>query len=138
MVASTTVGTAGDEATPSGDAMVAGRSLDEWSERLFPDVSMRVTDAYDEDSPYSRAVQVPSCHHALCAAALVLCCARAAACQAVATLSLQAGAVGVPLLDVRQLGVHVFAGCGGEGGHCGSQQCGRAAGAGGQPQPRRC
>lgn len=37
--------------------MVAGRSLDEWSERLFPDVSMRVTDAYDEDIPYSRAVQ---------------------------------------------------------------------------------
>lgn len=41
-----------------GNAMVAGRSLDEWSERLFPDVSMRVTDAYDEDSPYSRMVQV--------------------------------------------------------------------------------
>lgn len=44
-------------ATPSGDAIVAGRSLDEWSERLFPDVSIRVTDAYDEDSPYSRMVQ---------------------------------------------------------------------------------
>ena len=41
-----------------GDTIVAGRSLDEWSERLFPDVSMRVTDAYDEDSPYSRMVQV--------------------------------------------------------------------------------
>ena len=66
---SNAVGTAGDEITPSGDAMVAGRSLDEWSERLFPDVSMRVTDAYDEDSPYSRAVQVPPCGHQLCAAA---------------------------------------------------------------------
>ena len=44
----------------SGDAMVAGRSLDEWSERLFPDISMRVTDAYDADSPYSRMVQVRS------------------------------------------------------------------------------
>jgi hypothetical protein len=54
----------GDEMSPSGDEVVAGRSLDEWSERLFPDVSMRVTDAYDEDSPYSRAVQVP-CHDAL-------------------------------------------------------------------------
>ena len=40
--------------------MVAGRSLDEWSERLFPDISMRVTDAYDADSPYSRMVQVRS------------------------------------------------------------------------------
>jgi len=42
---------------PPGDAIVAGRSLDEWSERLFPDVSMRVTDAFDADSPYSRMVQ---------------------------------------------------------------------------------
>lgn len=41
-----------------GDAIVAGRSLDEWSERLFPDVSVRVTDDFDEDSPYGRMVQV--------------------------------------------------------------------------------
>jgi hypothetical protein len=44
----------------SGDGLVAGRSLDEWKERLFPDVSIRVTDDFDEDSPYSRNLQVDS------------------------------------------------------------------------------
>lgn len=38
--------------------MVGGRSLDEWREQLFPDVSMRVTDDFDADSPYSRTRQV--------------------------------------------------------------------------------
>ena len=59
--------------------MVAGRSLDEWSERLFPDVSMRVTDAYDEDSPYSRAVQVLS----YAPISSCTCCRTVAACTAV-------------------------------------------------------
>ena len=48
------------------DGFVAGRSLDEWSEALFPGTTMRTTQKFDPDSPYSRLIEarqaiLPSC-----------------------------------------------------------------------------
>jgi hypothetical protein len=40
------------------DGFVAGRSLDEWSEALFPGATMRTTQKFDPDSPYSRLIEV--------------------------------------------------------------------------------
>ena len=39
------------------DGFVAGRSLDEWSEALFPGATMRTTQKFDPDSPYSRLIE---------------------------------------------------------------------------------
>ena len=39
------------------EGFVAGRSLDEWSEALFPGATMRTTARFDPDSPYSRLIE---------------------------------------------------------------------------------
>ena len=49
------------------EGFVAGRSLDEWSEALFPGATMRTTARFDPDSPYSRLIEARTGH---------LCCAR--------------------------------------------------------------
>ena len=39
------------------EGFVAGRSLDEWTEALFPGATMRTTARFDPDSPYSRLIE---------------------------------------------------------------------------------
>ena len=54
------------------EGFVAGRSLDEWSEALFPGATMRTTARFDPDSPYSRLIEarircpLASCSSMLC------------------------------------------------------------------------
>ena len=42
------------------EGFVAGRSLDEWTEALFPGATMRTTARFDPDSPYSRLIEARS------------------------------------------------------------------------------
>ncbi len=62
------------------EGFVAGRSLDEWTEALFPGATMRTTARFDPDSPYSRLIAARSrclllsCPDMYCSQASYPCC----------------------------------------------------------------